>query len=133
MKHQGNWWNVLVVLAALGVALTGCAAFNKNYVTDVEGLLTKAGFKKMVADTPKKLAYLKSLPQHKLTRRSRDGKVYVVYADATYCTCLYVGNETNLSNYRDLEIEQNVNPLRLLDQPDIVTGEDFSTLWGPSN
>ena len=132
MKHQGNWWNVLIVLAALGLVLAGCAALQKNDVTDVEGLLAKAGFRKMVADTPQKLAHLKSLPQHKLIHHERDGGKHVLYADATYCICLYVGNETNLQHYRNLEIQQNEDPLTLMSDPDIVTGEEWSDIWGPS-
>ena len=133
MKRQRNWWNILVVMAVLGLTLAGCAALQKNDVVGVEGLLAKAGFRKMVADTPQKLAHLKTLPQNKIIRRTRHGNPYIVYADATYCTCLYVGNETNLRHYRNLEIQQNENPVELLNQPGIVTGEDWSTVWGPSN
>ncbi|MBU0735258.1 MAG: hypothetical protein KKG10_14015 [Proteobacteria bacterium] len=133
MKRQKNGWNVAIVLAALGLVLGGCVSLQKNTVADVEGLLARAGFRKMVADTPQKLAHLKTLPQHKLTHHERDGNKYVLYADATYCTCLYVGDETSLQHYRNLEIQQNENPLELLNQPDIVTGQEWSDIWGPSN
>ncbi|MFH1953439.1 MAG: hypothetical protein ABIL06_17700 [Pseudomonadota bacterium] len=133
MKRQKNGWNVAIVLAALGLVLGGCVSLQKNTVADVEGLLARAGFRKMVADTPQKLAHLKTLPQHKLTHHKRDGNKYVLYADATYCTCLYVGDETSLQHYRNLEIQQNENPLELLNQPDIVTGQEWSDIWGPSN
>lgn len=132
MERQGRGWMVLILLIALGWVLSGCAALNKNSVTDVEGLLTRAGFTKMAANTPEKLAHLKSLPQHKLIRHERDGSKHVLYADATYCTCLYVGNETELEHYRRLEIQQGENQLELLSQPDIVTGTEFSDIWGPS-
>ena len=132
IKRQGNWWNVLVVLTALGLVLAGCVALQKNHVSDVEGLLARAGFTKMAADTPQKLAHLKSLAQHRLVHHERDGNKYVLYADATYCTCLYVGDETNLQHYRNLEIQQNEDPLQLLNDPDIVTGEEWSDIWGPS-
>ena len=125
-------WMVPVIVAALGLALAGCAALNKNSVTDVEGLLTKAGFSKMVADTPQKQAHLKSLPQHKFITHQIDGSKRILYADATYCTCLYVGDETELEHYRRLEIEQGENQIELLAQPDIVTGMEFSDIWGPS-
>ena len=45
---------------------------------------------------------------------------------------MYVGNETNLRHYRNLEIQQNENPVELLNQPGIVTGEEWSDVWGPS-
>jgi len=132
MKPQRNWWIALVVVAVLSLALAGCAALQKNNVTGVEGLLTRAGFRQMPADTPQKLAHLKSLPQNKIIRRTRHGNPYIVYADATYCICMYVGNETNLRHYRNLEIQQNENPVALLNQPGIVTGEEWSDVWGPS-
>jgi hypothetical protein len=132
MDCQKKRWMVLVVMTALGLALAGCAALNKNSVTDVEGLLTRAGFSKMVADTPEKLAHLKSLPQHKFIAHERDGSKHILYADVTYCTCLYVGDETQLEHYRRLEIQQGENQLELLSQPDIVTGTEFSDIWGAS-
>ena len=129
MKCQRKWWNVPVVLAALGLVLAGCAALQKSTVSDMEGLLARAGFRKMVADTPQKLAHL---PQQRLVHHERDGKKYVLYADAADCTCLYIGDETNLKHYRNLEIQQNEDPLQLLNDPDIVTGEEWSDIWGPS-
>jgi hypothetical protein len=132
MKRQRNWWIVLIVAAVLSLTLAGCASLQKNAVKDVEGLLARAGFRQMPADTPQKLAHLKSLPQNKIIHRTRDGNPYIVYADASYCICMYVGNETNLRNYRNLEIQQNENPVELLNQPDIVTGERWSDIWGPS-
>jgi hypothetical protein len=119
-------------VAVLSLTLAGCASLQKNAVKDVEGLLARAGFRQMPADTPQKLAHLKSLPQNKIIHRTRDGNPYIVYADASYCICMYVGNETNLRNYRNLEIQQNENPVELLNQPDIVTGERWSDIWGPS-
>ncbi len=87
---------------------------------------------KMPADTPKELAHLKSLPQHRLLHHERDGKRYVLYADAAYCTCVYVGDETTLQHYRNLEIQQNEDPIALMNDPDIVTGEEWSDIWGRS-
>lgn len=100
----------------------------RNEVADVEGLLAKAGFRKKVADTPQRLAHLKTLPQHKLFRHNLHGNSYIVYADATYCICLYMGNETNLRHYRDLERQQNVNPAALMERTSIETGEEWSTV-----
>jgi hypothetical protein len=116
----------------LGLALAGCAAIQEGSVNDVEGLLAMAGFTKMPADTPQKLAHLKSLPQHKFIHHEYDGSKNVLYADATYCVCLYVGDETKLQHYRNLEIQQNENPLALINDPDIVTGQEWSDIWGRS-
>ena len=78
MKPQKNWWIALVVVAVVSLTLAGCAALQKNNVTGVEGLLTRAGFRQMPADTPQKLAHLKSLPQNKIIRRTRHGNPYIV-------------------------------------------------------
>ncbi len=90
----------------------------------------RAGFKKMPADTPEKLAHLKVLPQHKLIHHMLDGQKRVMYADAAYCVCVFVGDETNLRRYRNLEIQQNENPIALMEDPDIVTGTEWSDIWG---
>ncbi len=131
MKKTWNGLKWMVITIILSVFLVSCAALQKNDVTDVEGLLTQAGFKKMVADTPRKLAHLKTLPQRKFSRHNRDGKIYVIYADDTDCKCLYYGSETDLNHYRDLERQQDANPIEM-DRPGIVTGEDWSRApWGP--
>ena len=133
---MGKRWNGLKYFVAtmiLAVVFAGCAALQKNDATDVEGLLTQAGFKKMVADTPEKLAHLQTLAQRKFSRHNRHGKIYFVYADDTYCKCLFTGDDTAMRHYRDLEIQQNANPIEM-DRPDIVTGEDWSlSPWGPFN
>jgi len=73
-------WYGMFFLTVLTMVWGGCAALHQNEVADVEGLLTRAGFTKMVADTPEKIAHLKSLPQQRLIHHQRDGKKYVLYA-----------------------------------------------------
>lgn len=133
MKRRKGWLNTAVVFVVLGMVLGGCAALQKNEVSDVEGLLTKAGFRKQVADTPERLAHLNSLSQGKFSRHRRHGKVYYVYSDATYCKCLYSGDAKDYQHYLDLERQQNLSPIEML-RPDIVTGMDWSQApWGPFN
>ncbi|MBT3256870.1 MAG: hypothetical protein HN366_10485 [Deltaproteobacteria bacterium] len=121
----------LVGVVTIALMLAGCAALQKNEVMDVEGLLTNAGFQKHVADTPQKMAHLKTLGQQCFSRHKRHGKLYFIYADAALCQCFYVGDELEFSHYQDLERQQNSNPIEM-DRPDIVTGEDWSLApWGP--
>ena len=82
----------LIGTVAIALTLAGCAAMQKNDVSDVEGLLAEAGFQKHAADTPEKMTHLKTLPQQHFSRHKRNGKVYVIYADAAYCQCMYVGS-----------------------------------------
>ena len=131
MKKFQTWLIPLIGTVAIALTLAGCAAMQKNDVMDTEGLLAEAGFQKHAADTPEKMAHLKTLPQQHFSRHKRDGKSYVIYADAADCQCMYVGNETQLQHYRDLERQQGMNPMEM-DEPAYVTGEQWSkSPWGP--
>jgi len=131
MKKIQVWLIPLVGVVALALTLAGCASLEKNDVLDTEGLLMKAGFQKHVADTPQKMAHLKTLAQQRFSRHKRHGKLYFVYADAADCQCLYAGDERDFQHYQDLERQQGMGPIEM-DQPDVVTGEDWSqSPWGP--
>ena len=131
MKKIQGWLVPLVGVFSIALMLAGCATLEKNDVLDTEGLLMKAGFQKHVADTPQKMTHLKTLAQQRFSRHKRHGKLYFVYADAADCQCLYAGDETAFQHYQDLERQQGSNPIEM-DQPDVVTGEDWSQApWGP--
>lgn len=88
---------VVVVLAGLG--LSACA----TAVKQKDDMLAAAGFQIKPADTPERLALLKRLPPHKLTMRTTpNGSVSFLYADPTICKCLYFGDETAYSTYRQI-------------------------------
>ena len=80
-----------IMMIGLGLAcgLGGCAFA----VSNTESLLTQAGFRKLPADTPKRVEHLQTVAPHKLIRRTADGKSYYVFADPGNCKCLYVGIE----------------------------------------
>jgi len=81
---------VTVIITVLGITLAGCASMRTKKVIKTEDLLTKAGFQMRLADTPEKLAHLKTLPQRKIVRHQRNGNFRYVYADTTSCKCLYI-------------------------------------------
>ncbi len=121
----------LVGVAIVTLMLAGCAALQKNTVTDIEGMLTEAGFQKRAADTPQRMAHLKTLPQQRFSRHMRHGKLYFIYADAANCQCMYVGDEREFTHYQDLERQQGMNPIEM-NQPDYVMGLQWSkSPWGP--
>ncbi len=66
MKKISIYLVPLVMVVVAVMIFAGCAALQKNEVSDVEGLLTKAGFQKHVADTPEKLTHLKTLAQNRI-------------------------------------------------------------------
>ena len=90
--------------ALLGGAL-GVGACSSTQLT--EGWLTKAGFRQVPADTPVKLAHLQTVPEHQLIARGYKGQTYYVYADASGCRCLYVGNSQQYQALQRLMLERH--------------------------
>lgn len=64
--------------------------------------LEDAGFKMREANTPEKMARLRSIPPHKFVPHRKNGVRYYVYADPTSCRCAFVGDETAMKAYRDM-------------------------------
>jgi predicted MarR family transcription regulator len=97
-----------VSIAILSGFLISCAAIKAQNAEDKEQLLAAAGFKMQLADTPEKLAHLKTLTQQKIVTHEKDGKNYYVYADATTCQCLYIGQDSNYQNFQQLQLQKNI-------------------------
>jgi hypothetical protein len=81
-------------------------------VFETERLLAEAGFQMKPADTPEKLAHLKTLAQWTVTPQVRDGNIHYAYADATYCECLYVGTAQAYHRYLNLAKEERTTRRR---------------------
>ena len=92
------------------IALAGCATTDpRQQATATEDVLESAGFQLRSADTPEKLAHLKTLPQRQIfTHKDKEGKVHWLYADASYCECLYVGTEETYQEFKRLVRLSNV-------------------------
>ncbi len=86
------------MVLAMGLS---CAAAQQSVVVVPNNLFTAAGFVVKYATTPEKRAILRSLPPDKLVKRTRDGKVYYVYADAARCNCAYVGTPQAYAAYQN--------------------------------
>jgi hypothetical protein len=95
---------MLALIAALPFA--SCAAIQSGEARDREQLLTAAGFQAKPADTPEKLANLRTMPPRKLVSQSKDGKFVYSYADPDHCQCLYVGGPTEYAAYQRLAVEE---------------------------
>ena len=90
---------------AMGFALSmGACATSATLST--ESLLGQAGFRQVPADTPKKVAHLQTLPDHRLIARTYQGKKYYVYSDPKGCNCLYVGNAAQYQSYQTIVRQQ---------------------------
>lgn len=54
------------------------------------------------ANTPEKMAKLKTFPARKFVRRTRGGVPYFIYADPDYCKCAYVGTQAAMDTFRGM-------------------------------
>jgi len=114
-------------IAILSGFLISCAAIKAQNAEDKEQLLAAAGFKMQLADTPEKLAHLKTLTQQKIVTHEKDGKNYYVYADATTCQCLYIGQDSNYQNFQQLQLQKNIAQEQ---QMSAEMNENASMNWG---
>ena len=64
-------------------------------------LFTISGFEPRFADTPDKLAQLRKLPPNILVTRTRDSKIFYIYADPNGCNCAYVGTPQAYRTYQN--------------------------------
>jgi len=102
---------VMLFSSAASLGLSGCAG---QEVKSTEVLLSAAGFDIRTADTDKKLEHLKRLQQNKLVLRKKDGATGYYYADIVGCTCIYTGNESKYSKYKQLTAQKSLADEQLM-------------------
>jgi hypothetical protein len=98
----------IIVAAILIMLLAGCAANQEQEAQEMEHLLIAAGFQMKLADTPQKLAHLKTLSQLEFIRHEREGQVNYLYADANDCKCIYKGDEKSYQRFRVFARQQKL-------------------------
>lgn len=108
---KNNLLNAVAILVLTSFGLAGCKSVAEVNVRDTRRELSRAGFKKLEADTPAKLKHLHTLPQLTVTKRYRDGKLFYFYADALVSKTLYVGRLANFQRYEGIDIHQNTADL----------------------
>ena len=102
---------MVITFALLGglVTLSGYASVRQREAVDTERLLTGAGFQQQLADSPERLAHLRTMPPLKLVARNRDGRVVYTFADPESCRCLYVGGAKEYATYQLLAVQHEVS------------------------
>ena len=118
----------LTPLAAL-LALTGCASVG---APEKEGQLAAAGFVRMQADTPQKVAKLRALPQNTIVYAQRKKGNYYIYADAAGCGCALVGNDAAFQQYQQIRAANNIAQMQ--ETTALLNAEaaaDWGGAWGP--
>lgn len=88
------------MLAVTGVAAFATACANPEPEAAAQNdLLAEAGFVQRRADTPERMAALKTLPPHQFVIRNSNGSVKYMYADPVACDCIYVGGQRAYNQY----------------------------------
>lgn len=112
MRQGSSQRAVAVGVAVVALVLQGCTV--PQNTARMEALMIKAGFQVRRADTPERLAHLKTLAPRTLVRHERDGTPYYVYADPDGCECIYVGNEAAYRRLRTLAQESQAAAVKEL-------------------
>jgi hypothetical protein len=125
MKHIFRGLNIIGAIAVLALA-GGCAANTQS----TENLLSAAGFRTIIANTPQRQQHLKQLPPNKVVLVQRNGKNYYVYADPAHYQ-IYVGNPSLYQQYQQLRLARNLAQDQLATaEPDQQAAMNWD-MWGP--
>src|SRR5262245_1348362 len=109
------------------VLLGACAAIQRQDARQTESVLSAAGFQRRPADTPERIAHLKTLRPLKLVPHMKDGRLLYVYADPKNCGCLYVGDEAAYERYHQLALQKQIAQEQLMTAQ---MNEDAAMNWG---
>jgi len=118
-----------VVLGFVAVLISGCAAMKEREAMQTERILAAAGFQMKLASTADQTAHLNSfVPQRKLVPQQVNGELRFVWADATYCKCVYVGTQAAHGRFQKLALEKQMSDQQL---EAASANEAASMNWGP--
>ena len=115
-------------LAAL-MGLAGCAGVG---VQEKEGQLSAAGFVRLQADTPARVAKLQALPQNSIVFSQRKSGPVYIYADAAGCNCAFVGTPAAYQSYQEIRAANNIAQMQeTTAELNMAAAEDWGGAWGP--
>ena len=97
------------IIMLIVAVLMGCAGTGKISSFQMDEMLVRAGFQLHTADTPKKLNFLKSLPQNELVHKTYNEKMFYFYVDGSSCQCVYVGDEQAYQRFRQSLKEEQMD------------------------
>ncbi len=115
----------------IAITLIGCATTQKGETLDKEQMLAAAGFRMKLADTPEKLAALQGLPQQKVMPGVKNGRMIYLYADATACKCMYLGNEKAYQRFQRFALEKQIAREELYSAQTTTNMDMDWGMWGP--
>lgn len=113
-----------VSAVALLALAAGCATTKHT-----EQMLSAAGFKAVVPNTPQQEQQIKTLPADKLTVAHRNGKTYYVFPDPAHDR-LYVGNLYQYQTYQQIVADNKIAVQNRVDA-DLAgaDGDDDENRW----
>ena len=114
---------------ALSAALCGCVSVG---APEKEGQLSAAGFLRLQADTPQKMAKLQALPQNTIVDAPRKKGNAYIFADAAGCGCAFVGGEAAYQQYQQIRAANNIAQMQ--ETTALLNAEaatDWGGAWGP--
>ena len=118
---------VALVFAVLFAS--GCAAIRQSEALQTERLLAASGFQMKLATTADQKKRLEAFaPQRKLAPQEIDGELRFVWADASYCKCVYVGTQAAHGRFQKLALEKQISDQQL---QAANANEAASMDWGP--
>ena len=97
----------ICAVAGLMLGIAGCVS-QQQQVSQKEDLLAAAGFQIRVANTPQRIAAMRSLPPNKFVTRVVNGTPVYQYADPLVCKCVYFGTQQNWDAYRQEMFVQRI-------------------------
>lgn len=113
----------------LSALVAGCMTMGAQ---EKEGQLSAAGFVRVPADTPARVAKLQALPQNTIVYAQRKRGNFYIYADAAGCNCAFVGNAAAYQQYQQLRAANNIAQMQ--EQTAILNADaaaDWGGAWGP--
>jgi hypothetical protein len=111
MRGKAAWLGVAVMMVVLGLALVGCATgpSSSPAAKSQDDLLKQAGFTTQSADSPQKLAYIKTLPAKKVVlNQYKEKPLYLVCTDPDATQC-FLGDQAAYERYQRLSIQQSIS------------------------
>jgi hypothetical protein len=122
--------SMIFAALAASAAVAGCQTMGSQ---EKESQLSAAGFTRLQADTPQKVANIQTVPQNQMIIAPRKkGNVYI-YADYAGCACAYVGNEQAFQQYQAIRTANNIAQMQ--ETTAMLNAEaatDWGGAWGPA-
>lgn len=121
--------SIVAAILTASLALGGCVTLGAQ---EKESQLAAAGFTRLQADTPAKVAKLQALPQNTIVYAQRKNGNAYIYADAAGCNCAFIGNDAAYQQYQQLRAANNIAQMQ--ETTALLNAEaanDWGGAWGP--